>query len=140
MFQTSFFNLPDILGQIHYCTTTFLLVVLRIPWMLLKALLFFILSDQVHSVFLTSLRLLELILVHFIPTHKLGKSEVAQVVHQTLPLLIHRTGDSVVFFSYLGLYRCFELSHNILPHAKTSQNTACYTKGYNKMQEEQVTH
>jgi len=65
----------------------------------LKAALFLVkrsIRDKVHSVFHASLKLLELILVDFIPRHKLAKSDVLKAVTMTLPNLILKTGETVV--------------------------------------------
>lgn len=51
--------------------------------------------DKVHAVFHAALKLLEMILVDFIPQHKLGKAEVTHAVNHTLPALIQRTGETV---------------------------------------------
>ena len=51
--------------------------------------------DQVHAVFHAALKLLEMILVDFIPKHKLGKAEVSHAVNHTLPALIQKTGETV---------------------------------------------
>jgi len=65
----------------------------------LKAALFLVkrsIRDKVHSVFHASLRLLEMILVDFIPRHKLGRSEASRSVNLTLPNLIQKTGETAV--------------------------------------------
>nr|CAB3229838.1 centrosomal protein of 104 kDa [Phallusia mammillata] len=63
----------------------------------LKAAVFLIrkaIKDKVHAVFHAALRLLELILVDFIPKHKLGKAETTHAVNRTLPNLIQKTAES----------------------------------------------
>uniref|UniRef100_H2Z820 Centrosomal protein of 104 kDa n=1 Tax=Ciona savignyi TaxID=51511 RepID=H2Z820_CIOSA len=51
-------------------------------------------KDKVHAVFHASLKLLELILVDFIPKHKLGKSEIVFAVSRTLPNLFQKSGET----------------------------------------------
>nr|XP_018668059.1 centrosomal protein of 104 kDa isoform X1 [Ciona intestinalis] len=63
----------------------------------LRAAIFLIrraIKDKVHAVFHASLRLLELILVDFVPKHKLGKVETVHAVSRTLPNLIQKTGET----------------------------------------------
>ncbi|CAK8671857.1 centrosomal protein of 104 kDa-like isoform X2 [Clavelina lepadiformis] len=65
----------------------------------LRAAVFLIkraIKDKVHAVFNASLKLLEYILVHFIPEHKLGKIETTYTVAQTLPNLIQKTGETAL--------------------------------------------
>ena len=60
-----------------------------------------LLLDNVLAVNMAALRLLEMILVNFIPRHKLGRVDVTNVVAQILPTLIQKTGDAVSI-----VYRC----------------------------------
>ncbi|CAH2319760.1 centrosomal of 104 kDa isoform X1 [Pelobates cultripes] len=64
---------------------------------MLRAAIFLIrraIKDKVFSVFQASLSLLKMIITHYIPKHKLGKSETTHCVEKTLPDLLSRTGDS----------------------------------------------
>ncbi|KAM3922310.1 centrosomal protein of 104 kDa [Leptodactylus fuscus] len=64
---------------------------------MLRAAVFLIrraIKDKVSSVFQASLRLLKMIITHYIPKHKLGKGETAHCVEKTLPDLLSRTGDT----------------------------------------------
>ncbi|XP_069805131.1 centrosomal protein of 104 kDa [Dendropsophus ebraccatus] len=64
---------------------------------MLRAAVFLIrraVKDKVSSVFQASLRLLKMIITHYIPKHKLGKGETAHCVEKTLPDLLTRTGDT----------------------------------------------
>ncbi|XP_056400330.1 centrosomal protein of 104 kDa [Hyla sarda] len=64
---------------------------------MLRAAVFLIrraIKDKVSSVFQASLRLLKMIVTHYIPKHKLGKGETAHCVEKTLPDLLCRTGDT----------------------------------------------
>uniref|UniRef100_A0A8C5U9S9 Centrosomal protein of 104 kDa n=1 Tax=Malurus cyaneus samueli TaxID=2593467 RepID=A0A8C5U9S9_9PASS len=51
-------------------------------------------KDTVSSVFQASLKLLKMIITHYIQKHKLGKLETSHCVEKTLPHLLSRTGDS----------------------------------------------
>jgi len=42
-----------------------------------------------------------MILVDFIPRHKLGKAETTHAVNHTLPALIQKTGETVNFVDFL---------------------------------------
>ncbi|KAM8927237.1 centrosomal protein of 104 kDa [Pelodytes ibericus] len=64
---------------------------------ILRAAIFLVrraVKDKVTSVFQASLRLLKMIITHYIPKHKLGKIETTHCVEKTLPDLLSRTGDS----------------------------------------------
>ncbi|XP_044134196.1 centrosomal protein of 104 kDa [Bufo gargarizans] len=64
---------------------------------MLRAAVFLIrraIKDKVSSVFQASLRLLKMIITHYIPKHKLGKGETVHCVEKTLPDLLSRTGDT----------------------------------------------
>ncbi|KAG8568705.1 hypothetical protein GDO81_014113 [Engystomops pustulosus] len=64
---------------------------------MLRAAIFLIrraIKDKVSSVFQASLRLLKMIITHYIPKHKLGKGETAHCVEKTFPDLLSRTGDT----------------------------------------------
>ncbi|KAG9482015.1 hypothetical protein GDO78_010967 [Eleutherodactylus coqui] len=64
---------------------------------MLRAAVFLIrraIKDKVSSVFQASLRLLKMIITHYIPKHKLSKVETAHCVEKTLPDLLSRTGDT----------------------------------------------
>ncbi|KAM4703358.1 centrosomal protein of 104 kDa [Rhinophrynus dorsalis] len=64
---------------------------------MLRAAIFLVrraIKDKVTSVFQASLRLLKMIITHYIPKHKLGKGETTHSVDKTLPDLLSRTGDS----------------------------------------------
>ncbi|XP_009868127.1 PREDICTED: centrosomal protein of 104 kDa [Apaloderma vittatum] len=64
---------------------------------MLRAAIFLVrraIKDVVSSVFQASLKLLKMIITHYIPTHKLGKLETSHCVEKTLPNLLSRTGDS----------------------------------------------
>ena len=62
---------------------------------MLFCIIIIIFSDKVHAVYNAALRLLEMILVDFIPRHKLGKPETSHAVQHTLPALIQKTGETV---------------------------------------------
>ncbi|XP_072283124.1 centrosomal protein of 104 kDa [Pyxicephalus adspersus] len=64
---------------------------------ILRAAIFLVrraIKDKVISVFQASLRLLKMIITHYIPKHKLGKGETVHSVEKTLPDLLTRTGDT----------------------------------------------
>ncbi|XP_077314401.1 centrosomal protein of 104 kDa isoform X1 [Lithobates pipiens] len=64
---------------------------------ILRAAIFLVrraIKDKVTSVFQASLRLLKMIITHYIPKHKLGRGETLHCVEKTLPDLLSRTGDS----------------------------------------------
>ncbi|XP_073417902.1 centrosomal protein of 104 kDa [Dendrobates tinctorius] len=76
---------------------------------MLRAAVFLIrraIKDKVSAVFLASLRLLKMIITHYIPKHKLGKGETTHCVEKTLPDLMSRTGDTanrhrVIAFNFI---------------------------------------
>ncbi|NXB88872.1 CE104 protein, partial [Vidua chalybeata] len=64
---------------------------------MLRAAVFLVrraIKDTVSSVFQASLKLLKMIIIQYIPKHKLGKLETSHCVETTLPHLLSRTGDS----------------------------------------------
>uniref|UniRef100_A0A8B9FXM6 Centrosomal protein of 104 kDa n=1 Tax=Amazona collaria TaxID=241587 RepID=A0A8B9FXM6_9PSIT len=64
---------------------------------MLRAAIFLVrraIKDIVPSVFHASLKLLKMIIMQYIPKHKLGKLETSHCVEKTLPDLLSRTGDS----------------------------------------------
>ncbi|NWU93815.1 CE104 protein, partial [Upupa epops] len=64
---------------------------------ILRAAVFLVtraIKDIVSSVFQASLKLLRMIIVQYIPKHRLGKLETAHCVEKTLPNLLARTGDT----------------------------------------------
>ncbi|XP_071623465.1 centrosomal protein of 104 kDa [Heliangelus exortis] len=64
---------------------------------MLRAAVFLVqraIKDMVSSVFQAALKLLKMIITHYIPKHKLGKQETSHCVEKTLPNLLSRTGDS----------------------------------------------
>ena len=74
---------------------------------LLNSTLTFFYSDHVFAVHQAALRLLDTVLVDFIPRHELGKVEITQVIAQSLPALIQKTGETVstvlqFFVAYLS--------------------------------------
>lgn len=63
----------------------------------LRAAIFLIrraIKDIVTSVFQASLKLLKMIITHYVPKHRLGKLETTHCVERTVPVLLARTGDS----------------------------------------------
>ncbi|XP_032158667.1 centrosomal protein of 104 kDa isoform X2 [Mustela erminea] len=52
------------------------------------------LRDIVTPVFQASLKLLKMMIMQYIPKHKLSKLETAHCVERTIPVLLTRTGDS----------------------------------------------
>ncbi|XP_053307348.1 centrosomal protein of 104 kDa [Spea bombifrons] len=72
---------------------------------MLRAAIFLVrraIKDKVTSVFQASLRLLKMIITHYIPKHKLGKSETTHCVEKTLPDLLSRTGDSATRYRLIA--------------------------------------
>ncbi|XP_012425851.5 centrosomal protein of 104 kDa [Taeniopygia guttata] len=64
---------------------------------MLRAAVFLVrkaIKDTVSSVFQASLKLLKMIIIQYIPKHKLGKQETSHCLETTLPHLLSRTGDS----------------------------------------------
>lgn len=64
---------------------------------MLRAAVFLIqraVKDKVSSVFQVSLKLMKMIITHYIPKHKLGKVETTHCVERVLPLLISKTGET----------------------------------------------
>lgn len=53
-----------------------------------------LLKDHVYAVHRTALKLLETILVDFIPRHKLSKVDITHVVAHTFPTLVQKTGET----------------------------------------------
>ena len=52
-------------------------------------------SDPVYAVHRAALKVLETILIDYIPRHKLGKLVTTNVIAHTLPILVQKTGETV---------------------------------------------